>query len=236
MPRQFMRLGLTVLSWAFAAALLWAAPTALAQAAGQIDAPASVEADTPGDTPLDQLPTDYTEFPDMTGGWDIYLDTEGDDVTGYAGTFVFGKSAEFFFFGQDVDPETGRLISPVAIARGTWNNGDGKPGWRSWSYGSSADHRYFMNARLLSADVAIIERGARPSAERVQRMIMVRNACDFRFSDTPSPEVSGCHWARMVGFWLEDAYLTGECQFGGPCYRLMSAEYYRYAYQQIEPS
>lgn len=194
------------------------------------EAPSTLE-EQPGQwTPLDRLESDFRDYPNLRGGgWDVYVDVQDDVPTGFAASLVFAGLGEFIYLGQLTDPDTGRVISNFAVFWGTYATADSRPGWSSWTVRGLEGETLAMNARFLSPDVAIMEIRATPSATRVQRLLLVRTACDFRYSGDNSEEIEGCKWLPLTGEILRDAYLSGECAMG-PCYALVSDCYYLYAH------
>ena len=122
-----------------------------------------------------------------------------------------------------------KVISNFAVYFGTYSTADSRPAWTSWTVRDLQGSSFAMNALFLHQDVAIMEVRGTPSATRVQRLLMVRTLCDFRYSDTDTEAVDGCRWLPMRGELLRDAYLSGECAEGLSCFRLVSDLYFLYA-------
>lgn len=228
MPRDLKSGPLSALAAMVMALGLICAPTA---AAAEPETPSTLE-EQPGQwITLDRLETDYRAYPNpQGGGWDIFVDMEGDIPTGFAGSMVFAGLGEFIYLGSLTDPETGRVISNFAVFFGTYSTADSRPAWTSWTVRDLQGSSFAMNALFLHQDVAIMEVRGTPSATRVQRLLMVRTLCDFRYSDTDTEAVDGCRWLPMRGELLRDAYLSGECAEGLSCFRLVSDLYFLYAH------
>lgn len=221
-----LRSGSIATAIALALSVLWTGPVLAAEP----EAPSTLE-EQPGQwVPLDRLDTDFREFPDAHGGgWDVFVDVQDGVPTGYAASLVFDGLGEFIWLGQLTDPDTGRVISNFAVFWGTWITADSKPGWASWTVRGLDGNSFALNARFLSPDVAVMEVRAKPSATRVQRLLLVRTACNFRYSNDNSEVVEGCSWLPLTGEIARDAYLNGDCG-AGPCYGLVSDLYYLYAH------
>lgn len=167
----------------------------------------------------EDLTTDYKEIPRLDGGWDVYFGYEGGDLVGYGGAFVFSGMGRFTQLHQDKQNPT-KFDGYFHIL----NSAPGRVDWDAKNKDGSQTMTVF--GLFLSADVAISD-GNLAGAE-TPRFYMIRTACDFRFSDTPTPEIDGCKWMPINGAWLEEAHLNGECSLMLRCYRLVSATFYSY--------
>jgi hypothetical protein len=163
---------------------------------------------------------EYKGFPRLQGGgWDIYLDFVGGELTRYSGAHIFSGLGGYDELMEDDD----RI---PALFSGGYRILNSAPGRITWEIRNKAGaQRAPMSALFLSSDVAIAVRRVNATE---QTIYMVRTPCDFRYSDTPSPEIEGCSWMRMSDSWLEHAYLTGECSLGSGCFRLVSDMFMSY--------
>ena len=167
----------------------------------------------------EDLTTDYKEFPRLEGGWDIYYGYEGGELVSYGGAFVFSGLGRFTQLYQDKQ-------SPTKVA-GTFQIVNSAPGRAQWEIkNKDGSQEVTVSGLFLSADVAISEWDL--SGGEAPRFFMIRTACDFRFSDMPTPEIDGCKWMPLNGVWLEEAHLNGDCSLTLRCYRLVSATFNSY--------